>query len=175
LKKYTILFGSIFSILLLVQIPNISAVEYSIIESTIEEKSNNSFFENFDGSLYLSEIGNVFKKIITIFLFIIDFILIFGSIFVDLILNDIFEIFINEIIDVIPFLSFLLVLLSMFIDFDMPIKPAMFVLEIILKIEAWGSEQLWRIHRFLVIIAYVLFFSMEKIGIIDFFQNPKDD
>ncbi len=160
MERNTILFGSIFSILLLVQIPNINAIECSAIESTIKENTYNSFFENLDNILYLAEGRDFFKKIITIFLFIIDFILIFGSIFTDLILTDIFVIFLNEILDVFPYIT---------------IKPTMFVFEIILKIDAWSNEQLWHIHRFLAIIAYLLFFSMEKLGIIDFFQDPENN
>jgi len=175
MERNTILFGSIFSILLLAQIPNINAIECSAIESTIKENTYNSFFENLDNILYLAEGRDFFKKIITIFLFIIDFILIFGSIFADLILTDIFVIFLNEILDVFPFLSLLLLILHIFIDPNIAIKPAMFVFEIILKIEAWSNEQLWHIHRFLAIIAYLLFFSMEKLGIIDFFQDPENN
>ncbi len=175
MKRNTILFGSIFSILLFVLIPNINAIEHSAIESAIKENSNNSFFENLDSILYLPESKGLFKKIITIFLFIIDFILIFGSIFADMILTDIFVIFLNEIIDVFPSLSILLFILHIFIDPNIAIKPAMFVFEIILKIKAWSNEQLWRIHRFLAIIAYLLFFSMEKLGIIDFFPDLENN
>jgi hypothetical protein len=82
MKNKTILFGSLLAVFLMLMIPNISAIEYNAVESTIEEKINElcrinplSLLQNFERKLTKISVNSIVYYITILLLYSLSLIL----------------------------------------------------------------------------------------------------
>ena len=171
--KRTIILGSLVAVFLLVMIPNVGAVEYQSVQTAVEEDVNITFTEKMKDLLLLEGESGFFKKIITIFLFIIDAVLLAGYYYFSPLITMEFADFLSGISDEQPLLAmFLAVLLSFAIPL-IALQPTRFVFKIISKIQAWSDETLQSVDTILMVVIGLIFAILEKLGIIDHFPDPE--
>lgn len=172
MKKRTIVFGSMLAVFLMLMIPNVSAVEYNTVKETLEANFYNNIEANANkiaNTLSLNVVESV-KKILTVFLFIIETLCSFVYWLTPSFLKVIDPSFLNSLMDSNPILGVIFGFLTVFGLPLIMIQPLKFIQNLIDKIGAWDQNLLSNIHILILLGPGAIIYLLEYLEIIDLYS-----
>jgi hypothetical protein len=178
------IFGSIFFIFLLLVLPTINAVEYNAIESSFKEAISKEFgldnvkqaeqaevdetsINNLKQTLASTLLGGIIKKLLSIPLFLTDFVFIILYFLSAPLVFDIANSLINLISENFPIFSVILSIYLPLILMFLAMQPSLITLNILERIGGFDKEKILKIHNILLMIGGGLVYLMQLFGIID--------
>jgi hypothetical protein len=171
MKNNTILIVSFFFAVALLIVPNINAVQYKTMESSIEEQTNQIMNTNLERLQSLGFGNGVFKKVLTIFLFGIETVLAFGYWLASPIAINIFEPYLDSLISNSPVLAFVFMFIFVLGIPFLALQPMDVIFNLIKRIGAWDEDILIKIESVIVFSVGAIIYLLEYFEIIDLFSD----